>query len=88
MASETRIVKGGFRATIALIFSVIALALSVMAYTSTLREDELSTRIKDMQSSLERMKQESSKQIDKLRDETAGALEKLGDAVKTKAEGD
>jgi hypothetical protein len=32
------------------------------------------------------MKQESSKQIDKLRDETGKALEKLGDAVKKKEE--
>lgn len=86
MAKETKIVKGGFRATLALIMSVIALAVSVLAYTSTLREEELNARLRDMQSSLERMKQESSKQIDRLRDETANTLERLGEAVKTKEE--
>ena len=32
MAAETKIVKGGFRATLALIISIIALILSIMAY--------------------------------------------------------
>ena len=86
MAKETKIVKGGFRATLALIVSVVALAVSVLAYTSTLREEELNARLRDMQSSLERMKQESSRQVDRLRDETASALERLGEAVKTKEE--
>jgi len=86
MAKETKIVKGGFRATLALIISVLALAVSVLAYTSTLREEELNARLRDMQSSLERMKQESSRQVDRLRDETASALERLGEAVKTKEE--
>lgn len=86
MAKETKIVKGGFRATVALIISVIALIVSVAAYTSTLREEELSARIRDMHTNLERVKQESSKQIDKLREETANALERLGEAVKKKEE--
>jgi galactokinase len=86
MTKDTKIVKGGFRATLALIFSIIALILSIVAYTSTMREEQFNARIKDMQESLERMKQESSKQIDKLRDETGKALEKLGDAVKKKEE--
>lgn len=86
MAKETKIVKGGFRATLAIMISVLALAVSVLAYTSTLREEELNERLRDMQSSLERMKQESSRQVDRLRDETASALERLGEAVKTKEE--
>lgn len=88
MAKETKVVKGGFRATLALIVSVIALIVSVAAYTSTLREEEMRDRIRDMQTSLERMKEESSRQIDRLRDETANALERLGDAVKKKEETD
>jgi hypothetical protein len=86
MAKETKVVKGGFRATLALIVSVVALIVSVAAYTSSLREEELSARIRDMQTNLERMKEESSKQIERLRDETGNALERLGDAVKKKQE--
>ena len=86
MAQETKIVKGGFRATLALVISIIALILSIVAYTSTTREEELNTRIKDLQASLEKIRLESSKQIDKLRDETATTLEKIGTAVKKKEE--
>jgi uncharacterized membrane protein (DUF106 family) len=87
MTGETKIVKGGFRATLALIISIIALILSIMAYTSTGKEEDLRARIKDLQTKMESMKQESSKQIDKLRGETASALEKLSNAVKKKEQG-
>jgi len=88
MAGETKIVKGGFRATLALIISIIALILSIWAYTSVGKEEELRARIKDLQTKMESMKQESSKQIDKLRGETANALEKLSNAVKKKEQGE
>ena len=84
MAAETKIVKGGFRATLALIISIIALILSIMAYLSTTKEEELLGRIKNLQTGMDQIKQESSKQFDKLRDETADALEKLGKTVKKK----
>lgn len=88
MAGETKIVKGGFRATLALLISIIALILSAMAYTSMGKEEDLRARIKDLQTKMESMKQESSKQIDKLRGETANALEKLSNAVKKKEQGE
>ena len=86
MAQETKIVKGGFRATLALVVSIIALILSIAAYTSTTREEDLNARIKGLQTSLEKIKQESAKQIDKLQEETANTLERLGKAVKKKEE--
>lgn len=88
MSAERKIVKGGFRATLALIISIVALILSIMAYTSTGREEDLGARIKDLQTRMESMKQESTKQIDKLRGETANALEKLSNAVKKKDQGE
>jgi hypothetical protein len=88
MSAERKIVKGGFRATLALIISIIALILSIMAYTSVGKEEDLRARIKDLQTKMESMKQESSKQIDKLRGETANALEKLSNAVKKKEQGE
>ena len=88
MTAEKKIVRGGFRATLALIISIIALILSIMAYTSMGKEEDLRARIKDLQTKMESMKQESSKQIDKLRGETSNALEKLSDAVKKKEQGE
>jgi Flp pilus assembly protein TadB len=85
MAQPTKIVKGGFRATLALIISIIALALSILAYTSSEREGRLNARIKDLQATVEKMKAESADQLTKLRNETANALEKMSQAVKEQA---
>ena len=79
---KTKIVKGGFRATLSLIISIIALILAIIAYQSTGKESDLNTRIKDLQTKIENMKQETSKKIDKLRNETATTLEKIGEAIK------
>ena len=87
MPQETKIVKGGFRATLALIISIIALVLALMAYQSTGKDSDLNARIKDLQGKMENMKQETSKTLDKLRNETAGALEKIGERMK-KEEGE
>ena len=86
MAQETKVVKGGFRATLALIISIIALVLAIIAYQSTGKEATLNERIKDLQAKIENMKQETSKKIDKLRDETAGTLEKIGKSMKKEGE--
>ena len=82
MPQETKIVKGGFRATLALIISIIALILAIMAYQSTGKDADLNARIKDLQGKMENMKQETSKKLDKLRTETADTLEKIGESMK------
>ena len=82
MAQETKVVKGGFRATLALIISIIALILAIIAYQSTGKDATLNQRIKDLQVKIETMKQETSKKIDKLRNETADTLGKIGKSMK------
>ena len=86
MAQETKVVKGGFRATLALIISIIAIIVAIVAYQSTGKEADFNTRIKDLQTRMETMKQETSKKVDKLRDETANTLEKLGKSIKREEE--
>ena len=88
MAAETKIVKGGFRATIALIISIIALILSIMAYTAAFNKEDLIGRIKNLQTSMDQVKKESSEQFDKLRGETADTLEKLSRSVKKEEAGE
>lgn len=82
MAEPKKIVKGGFRATLALVISVIALFISIFAYTSSQNEKDLNARLQDFQAKFEKMKTESAEQINKLRNETAKALEKMSSAVK------
>ena len=81
MSAQSRGEPGRFRSTLALIFSIIALALSYMAYSSSQEENDLSKSMKELQTKVEGLKQESSKQIDKLRGETANALEQLSEKV-------
>ena len=86
MAQEGKVVKGGFRATLALIISVIALILSFLAYSSTGKKEDLRARIKELQGTIEVVKQETSKKIDMLRNETADTLEKLSKSLKKEEE--
>jgi hypothetical protein len=82
MVETTKIVKGGFRATLALIISIIALAVSIGTYASSTKERQLNDRIQTLRGTMEKMKAESAEQLNKLRNQTAGALEKMSEALK------
>jgi uncharacterized membrane-anchored protein YhcB (DUF1043 family) len=86
MAGETKIVRGGFRATLALIISIIALVLAVIAFTRTGTEGPLKAQIKDLRATMEKMKQESTEHLNKVREETAKALENLGQTIRKKGD--
>ena len=82
MAEETKIVKGGFRATLALLISIIALVLSILAYNRTADQSMLNTEIKKFETKMDEMKKETAVQVDKIRQETGQVLEKIGKALK------
>jgi hypothetical protein len=82
MTEPTIIVKGGFRATLALIFSLIALIFSILAYSSVGREEGMRDQIKNLRATIEKIKSESTEQLNKLRNETASTLEKMSQIVK------
>ena len=84
MASEKKVVKGGFRATLALIVSLLALILSLIAYSQTSTEADLKGQITELQTRMEKLKQDTSTRLDKVREETADTLEKMGQALKKK----
>ena len=82
----TKIVKGGFRATLALFFSIIALIISVVTFNRTTTETEYQIEITELKNKLEKMKQETAERISKIRQETANAIKKFGIEVKRKDE--
>ena len=84
MGDEKKVVKGGFRATLALIISIIAIVVAVIAYNRTGGETDLKAQIKDLKTKMEGIKRETSKQMGKLREETANPMEKIGKAIKKK----
>jgi uncharacterized membrane-anchored protein YhcB (DUF1043 family) len=78
----TKIVKGGFRATLALIFSIIALVFSVITFNQTTGQTEYQTEIKELKEKLEKMKKETAERVNKIRQETANAVKKLGTEIR------
>ena len=82
MIAETRGVKGGFRATLALIISVIALIVAIVAFNRTGGQTDLNAQIKDLRTKMEKMKKDTSEKMSKVREETTKALEKVGIGIK------
>jgi len=82
MSAETRVVKGGFRATLALIISIIALILAIVAFNRTGGQANLNAQVKDLRTKMEKMKNETTEKMSKVREETTKALEKIGIDVK------
>ncbi|NIO03045.1 MAG: hypothetical protein GTN74_00095 [Proteobacteria bacterium] len=82
MSAEKKIVRGGFRATLALLISIIALILAFIAFNRTGGEVDLNAQIRELRARMEKMKQETSERVDRVREETAEALEGISKALK------
>ena len=73
-----KIVKGGFRATLALLISIIAIILAIIAYSRTSDQTELNAKVKSLQVKMEKMRSDTAERLDKARQETSKALKKIG----------
>jgi hypothetical protein len=82
MSAEAKVVKGGFRATLALIISIIALIVAIVAFNRTGGQADLNAQVKDLRTKMEKVKKETTEKVGKVREETAKALEKVGIDIK------
>ena len=82
MSAETKIVKGGFRATLALLISIIALVFALVAFHRTGGQVDVDARVEELQRRMEKMRQETTERVNKVRQETKQTLEKIGIDVK------
>lgn len=82
MSNEKKVVRGGFRATLALIISVVALIVAIIAFGRTGGQADLNAEIKEIRAKMEKMKKETSEKVSKVRQETTKALEKIGIDIK------
>lgn len=87
MSSETKIVKGGFGATLALILSIIALMFAIIAYNRTGDQTALKAQISDLQSRIKALRTETSEKVDLVRQETNKILKNVGIEIKKAEEG-
>ena len=78
--------RGSFRSSLALLISLIALILSIVAYSRTGGDSDLKSEITKLQTRIKEMKNETSDQVKRLREETGKTIEKLGKAIKKKEE--
>ncbi|MFB0521494.1 MAG: hypothetical protein ACETWD_08725 [Desulfatiglandales bacterium] len=85
MSDEKKIVKGGFRATFALIVSIIALIFAIIAFNRTGGEADLRAQISELQGTIKTLRMETSEKVDKVRQETTKALKKVGIEIKKEA---
>ena len=63
MAKEKANVRGGFRSTLALLISIVALILAFIAFNRTGGQMDLEDRVKELNARLKTMRQESSDKI-------------------------
>jgi hypothetical protein len=82
MSNEKKIVKGGFRATLALLISIVALIFAIIAFNRTGGEADLRAQVRVLQGKMKTLTQETSQKADKVRQETAKALQKIGVEIK------
>ena len=86
MVEEKAKPRGSFRSSLALLISLIALILSIVAYSQTGGDSDLKSEISKLQTRIKEMKNETTGQVKKLREETGKAIEKLGKAIKREDE--
>ncbi len=77
-----KVVRGGVRATLALLISIVALIVAIIAFNRTGGQADFNAQIKDLRTKIEKMKKETSEKMSKVRQETAKALEKVGIDIK------
>jgi hypothetical protein len=65
-----------------LIFSLLALAISLVAFHQAGNRRGLKAEIKNLQGKLADLKEETADRLEKVQKETGQALEKIGEAIK------
>jgi len=78
MSEKTTIVKGGFRSTLALLISIVALILAIVSFNRTGGEADLKAQIRDLHVKMKALKKETAERVNKVRQETAKTLERIG----------
>ena len=81
-----KIVTGRFRANLALIFSILALVVSLVAFSRAGDHRVLKAEIKNLQEKMVEVKEETADRLDKVRQDTGRVLDKLGNSLKYKGE--
>jgi hypothetical protein len=77
-----KVIKGGYRATLASPISIIAIILSIISFNRTVSHTDPNAEIKNLHEKLKEVKQETTERVNKIREDTGKAIEKIGKAIK------
>ena len=77
-----KVVKGGFRASLALVVAVIALIFSLISYRRTGGLAHLENQIEALEKTTVKLKEETIQQVEKLEEKTGKVLENLGKTLR------
>ena len=82
MSNETKIARGGFRATLALIVSIVALIFAIIAFNRSGGQVDFKAQISNLQAKIKTLGTETSEKVDRVRQETTRAIKKIGVEIK------
>lgn len=75
---EEKKAKGGFRATLALIISIIALIVAGVAYQRSTTQTDVSDQISNLQQRMKKIKEENAERLKEAREDMRRKLQELG----------
>jgi len=78
MSNETKTARGGFRASLALLVSIIAIIVAIVAFNRSGGQADFKAKISDLQSKIKTLSAETSEKVNTVRKETARVLQKIG----------
>ena len=84
MKDDKRSVRSGFIATLALVISIIALIVSLMAFNKTVTQAEMYDEIRTLHEGLLTGTKQASEKLEKMLKKTGDALEKISDKIEQK----
>lgn len=87
MGSGTKVVKGGFRATLAFFISIIALIIAIVAFNRSGDQAALRAQISDLQFRMKTLRTETSEKVNMVRQETNKLLKNVGIEIKKEESG-
>lgn len=77
-----KIVVGRFRANLALVLSIIALAISLVAFHRAGSQSGLKAEIENLQKKMAEVREETAERVENMRKDTKRVFDKLGNSLK------
>ncbi len=86
VGEEKKSAKGGFRATLALFVSIVALIVALFSLSRTMNQAQLHAEIETLKGKIGSIKKETAQRVDQVLQETGKGLERLSKEIQKRGE--